>query len=177
MTRQESYRRVALLCCHCTRNLAFYRAGRKDDGSLLNKSDFGATVNNNFIDVAVLEWCKLFGNDSEKHHWKNIVKSKTFFRNELLAYLKTDIKSFRKFWKKSTTYRNRFLAHLDSDETMLIPEMEFARMSVSFYYDHIVRQLDQSTIVLGYPRNLTTYYNECMRHADANYSRKYATKN
>ncbi len=39
MTRQQRLRRVALLCCHFTRNLAYYRSGWSS-GQLLPSSEF-----------------------------------------------------------------------------------------------------------------------------------------
>ena len=49
MTRKQRLRRVAILCCHCLRNLAFYKSGWKD-GSLKIDGDFWINVNGNFLD-------------------------------------------------------------------------------------------------------------------------------
>jgi hypothetical protein len=38
--------------------------------------NFWRLIYGNLMDMAVIEWCKLFGSDSEEHqpaHWKNII--------------------------------------------------------------------------------------------------------
>ncbi|MGA7749305.1 MAG: hypothetical protein WCA63_04090 [Gallionella sp.] len=92
MDRQKRLRRVALLCCHFMRNLAYYRAGWNGNHFSIPASEFNKTVNSNFIDICVLEWCKLFGEHQEPHHWKNIVANKKEFKSGLLSCLKTDSK-------------------------------------------------------------------------------------
>ena len=69
-------RKLCLLCCHCVRNIAYYRVGFvNEDGSgyLKQRTQFGATVNGNMLDIAVLEWCKLFADRKARHHWKRFV--------------------------------------------------------------------------------------------------------
>ena len=107
MTRKERIRRAALICCHCTRNVAYYRAGW-ESGELIDKTEYGATTNSNFIDLGLLEWCKVFGNHEEKHHWKNIVSNKISFRENMLETINVDIKGLKTHWKKVLTYRNKF---------------------------------------------------------------------
>jgi hypothetical protein len=49
--------------------------------------NFWRVINGNLTDMAVLEWCKLFGSDDEQHqpvHRKNIVSDPNQFRTELL---------------------------------------------------------------------------------------------
>ncbi len=66
MTRRERLRQVKILCCHFLRNLAFYKAGWRK-GELIFKDQFWVNANGNFIDVCVLEWCKLFGDKRGQH--------------------------------------------------------------------------------------------------------------
>lgn len=71
-------RKLLLLCCHCTRNIAYYRVGfvgERGGGDLKQPTQFGATVNGNMLDIAVLEWCKLFADRKARHHWKRFVQS------------------------------------------------------------------------------------------------------
>jgi hypothetical protein len=81
LTRTDYLRRVVLLCSHFMRNLAYYRTGQRfPDGwkakPLVPTAPFWRTVNGNFIDVCVLEWCKLFGDKittradrQNNHYW------------------------------------------------------------------------------------------------------------
>jgi hypothetical protein len=77
MTDTERRRRVILLCCSFARNLAFYRARESGKArALLSAShpqaSFWRQANGNFLDICVLEWCKLFGDKKGKHHWSRV---------------------------------------------------------------------------------------------------------
>ncbi|HKI44605.1 MAG TPA: hypothetical protein VKA08_04635, partial [Balneolales bacterium] len=75
MNENQRLRRVALLCAHFMRNLAYYRAGW-GDGALKKKTEFWITVNGNFYDICVLEWCKLFADKNDKHCWLKLIEDK-----------------------------------------------------------------------------------------------------
>ena len=77
-------RRTNLLCCHFARNLAYYRAGW-DIKRPKFTNEFWATVNGNCLDTCVLEWCKLFGNRNDDHHWHQLADCKDKFREEMFA--------------------------------------------------------------------------------------------
>ena len=68
------------------RNAANYRSLVK------YKNDFNQNywilTFNNFFDLAILEWCKIFGVDSEPTHWKTIVDDHEAFRTGLLNFMK-----------------------------------------------------------------------------------------
>ena len=98
--RRHLVRRVAVICVHFTRNLAYYRAGWDGSKSLAN-GDFWSNTNSNFVDQVVLHWCFLFGKESlDKHHWKNVVAYKTKFREQLFKDIKISESEFHSFWKK-----------------------------------------------------------------------------
>lgn len=52
--------------------MAYYRAGWKDKKLILG-GNFWTGINGNCLDIAVLEWCKLFADRKDPHHWKKIV--------------------------------------------------------------------------------------------------------
>jgi len=66
----ERTRRVAIVCCAFTRNVAYYRTGHDVARGLGN---FWRTTDGNFLDMAVLEWCKLFADPRGKHYWKKVI--------------------------------------------------------------------------------------------------------
>ena len=66
--------------------MAYYKAGYLYLQKSNVKSDFIITTWGNFIDVAVLEWCKLFGSYKDHHHWSNI------FENEIDEFRKLLLK-------------------------------------------------------------------------------------
>lgn len=172
MDRQERLGRVALLCCHFMRNLAYYRAGWDGGRFAIPASEFNKTVDGNFIDICVLEWCKLFGEHKEPHHWKNVVKNKAVFKSGLLNCLGTDGKGLDDYWNAVRTYRDEFVAHLDSAETMHIPEMDWAYKSVLYYFEEIIEEYQTGAMHQGIPTDLKFYYQARLKEAKAIYQRK-----
>lgn len=145
------------------RNLAYYRAAWDGKNFGIPASEFNKTVNNNFIDVCVLEWCKLFGEHKEPHHWKNIVKNKVSFKSGLLNCLGTDSKGLEDYWNTLRTYRDTFVAHLDSAEIMQIPKMDWAYKSFHYYFEQI--NIEHQTGI-----DLNLYYQKCESDAKTIYA-------
>ena len=141
MTRRKRLRRVGILCCHCLRNIAFYDAGWKD-GELIRKEQFWVNANGNFIDIAVLEWCKLFADERGQHFWRKVVSAHDGFWKGMLGTLGLKQEGFEAYVKEMKTYRDRFIAHLDSDEKMQIPKMGLAKISAAYLYDYLLANED-----------------------------------
>jgi hypothetical protein len=141
MSRRDRLRRVLILCRNFAANLAYYRVGRRPEYLPLQKTSesFWLVVSGNAIDISVLEWCKLFADPKAKHHWNKIVSDPAKFKAELLRHLGIDEAAFDKEVELMRRYRDKFLAHLDSDETMNIPGLDIAKLSVWFYFDYVVR--------------------------------------
>jgi hypothetical protein len=154
MTSDERLRRVAILCCHFLRNLALYRAGWRYDVGLrrrvLRKSEqqFWRNANSNSLDICVLEWCKLFAREGDKHHWKRVVIDHLAFQQGLLRVLRKTPDEFATYTNEMLRYRDKFVAHLDDEPTMLIPRLRIARKGVSFLYDYLI-QIEDSKKVLA----------------------------
>ena len=163
MTRDERIRRVALLCCHLTRNLAYYHA-QQDLRPPLRTEQFWTTVHGNFIDTSVMEWCKLFGDEKGKHHWKQIVENKAAFKQRLLEDVGISEERWHKSWDSLKKYRDSFLAHLDSEHTMHIPEMTIPMRMVEFYYGQL-RSYCSPNILQGFPKDMAHYYLLCRTEA------------
>ncbi|MGA7675969.1 MAG: hypothetical protein WCA78_13105 [Rhizomicrobium sp.] len=54
---------------------------------------------------------------------------------------------FDSFVMKMRSYRDRFVAHLDDERTMVIPELEATKTSISFLYSFLVaRECDPADI-------------------------------
>jgi len=119
MSRRDRLRRVVILCREFTRNLAYFRAGRMRKHSPLwdpqknrRESAFWRTANNNFLDMCVLEWCKLFAGPKEQHHWSKIVSDPAQFEAELVSHLRVSAAAFAQEIDVMRKYRDKFLAHL-----------------------------------------------------------------
>lgn len=111
MQRRDRVRRALILCSHCLRNIAFYRVGWRRR-ECRRRDQFWLTVNGNFLDHAVLEWCKLFAESSGKHHWSKVVSKPVEFKRDLLKRLRLTAEEFEAYTKEM---RNRCLA-LGQDE-------------------------------------------------------------
>lgn len=71
LSQHERIRRVMILCCHALINFAFYKSGWKIRQPLA-RNQFWVEVNGAFLDRAILEWCKLFADKKERHHWRQV---------------------------------------------------------------------------------------------------------
>lgn len=142
MTRRKHLRRVLILCCHCLRNLSYYQAGWSE-GLLVLQNDFWTTVNGNFMDICVLEWCKLFADQRGKHFWGKVISDQSRFQHGLLQELGISEQDFLECVGKVREYRDKFVAHLDSEEIMKLPVLDVIKKSVSFLYDFILAHEDE----------------------------------
>lgn len=162
LTREERLRRVALVCCHFLRNLAFYRAGWRYDINLGKRSprttdQFWVNANTNSLDICVLEWCKVFGEKNGKHRWSSIV-SDPQFQQKLFQRLRLTEDQFNAYVKQMRDYRDWFIAHLDNERTMFPPRMRIARQSIAFLYDHLVHVEDTVNALHNAPQSAAQFY-------------------
>jgi hypothetical protein len=142
-TRRERLRRVTILCFSFVRNLAYYRTGNQYPGGwktapLLSTASFWRTANGNFVDLCVLDWCKLIGDSKDPHSWERVVSNKADFKAKLLAHLNVTEFEFEDFRRSMREYRDKFIAHLDSELEMNVPSLDLAKASAEFYHGYIV---------------------------------------
>jgi hypothetical protein len=101
-------------------------------------------VNGNFLDLCVLEWCKLFAGTNGKHHWRKVVAHPDRFEVALLARLHLTKPQFDEYITAMCAYRDKFVAHLDDLPGMRIPHLRLARRSVAYLYDHLLSNPDDT---------------------------------
>lgn len=169
MTPKQRLRRVAILCCHCLRNIALYRAW-PDCGRPYINNQFWRTTNNNFIDIAVLEWCKLFADLKGKHHWHRVVSDEGRFLSGLLQALSFTENDLDEYVREMKVYRDKFVAHLDELETMQIPYLENARKSAAYLYDHLRTDAGYGSFFYDAPESAETFYVEHSQNGKRVYS-------
>src|ERR1700730_6834305 len=119
LVRRDYLRRVVRLCAHFMRNLAYYRTGQNfpagwKDAPLQPTAPFWRTVNGNFIDICVFEWCKLFGDNAgarnpDRHGWRQIVTDQAGFETALLSHLGKSEAEFDGYRVEMREYRDKFL--------------------------------------------------------------------
>lgn len=157
MTRRQRVRRVLILCCHFLRNLAFYRAGWRNRAPV-RTDQFWVTANGNFLDHCVLEWCKLFGDQRSKHHWRKVVTDQNRFFAGLLTTLALTEAQFEVYTNEMRTYRDKFVAHLDLDEVMQFPRLRLARKSVAYLHDYVLTHEDDGGFFPEAPLRAARFY-------------------
>jgi hypothetical protein len=160
LTRREILTNVQRLCRSFGRNLAYYRAGWDRDLRILceanpDSGSFWTTVNGNFLDMCVLDWCKLFGERNGHYTWNQIVVDPDSFKTAMLRHLDLNEYAFEEEIRIFRDYRDKWVAHLDRDREGVYPRLEVARKAVWFYYKRICEeQIDQEiglkTIEAGY---------------------------
>jgi hypothetical protein len=167
LSRRDQLRRVALVCAHFMRNLAYQREGRDNGHYLPTRSEFWITVNGNFLDMCILEWSKLFGaTGSDKrgsHYWKNAVTDNARFEAEMFKVI--DRAQFEKLFEEARKYRNQFVAHLDDEQVGYIPHLKIAEDAVRFYYRYIQQNEAQPGDLRGLPADLDDYHDVCAQDA------------
>jgi hypothetical protein len=108
--------------------------------------NFWRLIYGNQLDIAVIEWCKVFGSDAEATHWKNIVPMDGHgrFRSDLLAYARLTPGAWARYWKEMKEYRDNLAAHHNSAVRIPnFPKLDVALDSSIFYYTYIIGELRQ----------------------------------
>jgi hypothetical protein len=146
------------------RNVANYRslAKFKDDFD----QNYWIQIYNNFFDVAVLEWCKVFGTDGEPTHWKTIVKDHQAFRNGLLSSIGIDEQGWSNFWQSVNSYRNNDIAHFKRIPGLSYPSLDVIIKSTFYYYEWLQKELGKHGIIQE-PKDLEGYYYRCLKQAES----------
>lgn len=162
MTRRQLLRRTGILCCHFLRNLAFYKAGWKN-GGMVTDDQFFVNANDNFLDICVLEWCKLFGDKRGQHYWRKVITDQDAFFVGLLQSLKLTEAEFGGYIGTMRTYRDKFVAHLDAEEVMRLPKLRTARRSVSFFYEYLLAHEEVDGCFHDVPRKASRFYKHFSR--------------
>jgi hypothetical protein len=157
-TRTQRLRRVLLLACHFARNLAYYRSGMSRRRSRIPE-EYWKTVTSNCLDVCILEWCKLFADPHDPHHWRNVVSIPLTFEGDLYKRVRISAPRFEAYRIATRRYRDKFLANLDSDLVMEIPSLDLALSAACIYYSHVRDQCSSQT-ARSFPQDLFNYYAE-----------------
>lgn len=100
--RSYAYQIDSLL--NFVRQLTYHKAIREVAPDL--KQNFWRYIFNNHMEMAVLEWCKLFGANAEHLHWSKVFNDKENFRNHILNSTNMTRDEWNKYWKELCDYRN-----------------------------------------------------------------------
>jgi len=166
MHRRTRLRRTGILCLHFLRNAAYYRAWNAAPVAR-RREQFWRTINGNFIDTCMLEWCKLFGDLKAQHHWSKSVSDSGNFLSGLRAATGLDETAFEAYRLEVRTYRDKFVAHLDELNQIDFPHLQPGIESVRYLYDYLVSEEDDADAFPDAPRNANAEYQEHLREGRA----------
>lgn len=148
---------------YVVRNVAHHRSLEpfKDDSD----QNYWILVFNNFLDIAVLEWCKAFGSRGEATHWSNHVADPDAFRAGLYARLGVSEEEWRTYWESIKNYRDEVVAHhVSASKVTHYPDLGCALQACFYYYGILIKQLRQLS-VFDYPEDLEDYYKRSLEQA------------
>ena len=135
---------TADICCECVRNAAYYQSGWQSSKKLITgKLDFWTNLNGNFLDIAVLSWCYLFGDGKSQFRWEHLFQNAAVLLNEL--YAQTDLKelALSDYIEMMRRYRDKLVAHRDiyltGDPRITYPDLTIAVDTSCFLYEKLVR--------------------------------------
>ncbi len=121
------------------RNAACHRALAKYKDEL--NQNYWILIFNNFLHIAILEWCKVFGSHSQPTHWKKIVDDHSSFRQGLLETLEIRKSDWDAYWKDLKDYRDKFVAHHLVDPNIThYPSLDIALESSFHYYIYLINR-------------------------------------
>ena len=121
--------------------------------------NFWRLIHGNQLDIAVLEWCKVFGSDAEATHWKRVVPPADHnqFRDGLFAMTEVTADEWNTYWNKMKGYRDNLVAHhIELTKIESYPVLDLALKSSFFYYAYLIGEL-RGLGETRYPDNLQTY--------------------
>ena len=116
------------------------------------------------LDMAVLEWCKLFGSDDKEYqqvHWKNIFSDEDGFRAGLFSSLKIKQEDWAAYWTEMKNYRDQHVAHLDFNRRDVnhYPKLDHALSSAAYYYSRLIHDLRKQG-ESSFPDDLAAFYDK-----------------
>lgn len=124
--------------------------------------NFWRLIHGNQLDVAVLEWCKVFGSDGEATHWKTIVPipNQGQFRDDLFRAVGVAASEWAAYWNEMKAYRDNLVAHhIELNRVANYPVLDLALKSSFFYYCYLIKEL-RALGEMRYPDDLRVYFTE-----------------
>jgi hypothetical protein len=91
-------------------------------------------ANSNFLDIAILDWCKLFAEWDGQQHWRKTITDRHEFRSQLFNSLNMSEGDFCQYKNSVKHYRDKFISHLDEEHVMHPPRLCIAWKSTVHLY-------------------------------------------
>ena len=158
--RQHQYQILVSFAHH----LAYYRVLHGLYVEMQQKSEFWTRTIDAHLLRAVIDWCMVFGTDSNQIHWKKAITDETAqcdFRRRLLSVASLTQDQWEAYWLDMTTFRNDFAAHrIVATSYPITPKMDTALL-VATTYDQWIREslnavFDEPSLEKRYDRVIRT---------------------
>lgn len=118
-------------------HLAYWRCSHEAYGRSGTHSELWTKTIDAYLLRAVVDWCMIFGSDSNEIHWKKVVPDKSDqedFRSRLLRDLGMTKAEWDCYWYGMKTFRNDFATHRPANSPHpAVPKMEPALRAVIAY--------------------------------------------
>lgn len=169
----ELEEQLAQRCKTITESYAFYRGMFKcpyffyqvaSPSVLISESPLIVSITKSLSDRVIMNWCTMFGNDSEDGHWKKLVPEGE--HNSFRGALK-QIGDAREseFWKEIIGYRNSYLAHSSAETSWTYPNIDYCFRTSSLLYNWIYKNFDLSTTGTQFPHSMNILLEEKIEEA------------
>lgn len=161
---RETYRYQIVLLRNFVWQLIHHRAMKV---TVINfNQGFWKLIFSNCLDMAVLEWCKLFGANAEHHHWSKVFSDKEKFRQHILESVQMTQDQWNTYWKELTQYSNNAVSHFAPDfKPSRYPDLEPALKSVISCYEYLLMKLKEYGISHDFPSSLKNYADKLYEQA------------
>ena len=95
-------------------HLAYYRVLSHFYNEIQLRSEFWTYTIDAHLLISIINWCMVFGTDSNEIHWKKIILDEQYqcdFRCHIRKFANLSKDKMDKFWSSMTNFRNGYAAH------------------------------------------------------------------
>lgn len=161
------------LCYDTIRNAAYYKSGWEEPKEIKKANlDFWVNLNGNFLDIAVLSWCFLFGDVKAEFRWQNLIDDEAGFLSKMCKVIGCTEQEFQDYIGSMRTYRDKRVAHRDQyisgSPRIKYPDLDLAINSTCFLFGelHSIYPVMQEVFDNS---NLNDFYEERLHHGGHQY--------
>jgi hypothetical protein len=109
------------------------------------------SICNALLSDTTISWCKVFGTNAEKTHWKAAVSDSSNFKCVLLRDLNIGEEEFQDYWREMMNFRNNVVAHFNSShfESGSTPSFDIAMKSSVIAHKYLCNHLSVNVNYTG----------------------------
>jgi hypothetical protein len=162
-------REAFVIVTSVVRNIQLKRALHKSERE--PPLNFWRLIYANSLDMAVIDWCKLFGSENEAVHWKKVIprSERDRFLKELLVAIGLSVDEWKAEREKVKTYRDKLGAHCDPEHLQsgqaYYPDLNVPLEATFFYYEWLLKILEEKGIDHRKPLNIREYADRFAKQA------------